>query len=702
MDIQQKHSNISHDQLVSIFADNPLPLFIWKKDENGFKLLNYNKPAFKFLKDFLVKSPDKNISNVYHCFPQFQKDLIECYHAQKKLIRKVEIKSDLRYDTAQYTYFPPDLVTIFLFNKASSQKQSKPFLKSANKYQNYIEKIQNCVVIFDIHSGSAIFSSPAMGHLTGYTPSEINQMYAKRIFKSIFHKDRKYVGQKIREILNDEKVKKAIEFRIIKKNGMINWVSATVSPINYLTKKCIIAVLKDIHETKKAKLKLSEINQCFLSFSDDPKENINKLTSLCGRLLGGVCSIYNRLEEELLCSRGQWNTPKDYNPIDKPDGHICYDVIKQGDENIWIKRNLEHSEYSKTDPNVIKYKLQTYIGRAVFLRKNAVGAICVVYQKDYLPSASDEELISIIASAIGVEEKRLLSNKVLKESEVVNRALLNATTDMSVLIEKNGSIINLNQPAAKILKSERSHLSSIINLNQPAAKILKSERSHLIGKCIFDFFPVGISKSLNEKMVTVATQKNPLQYTETFEGKVLDAIVYPIIHEKKEVNQFAIHVRDITIHKKIEENLRISEERFRKFFESQPEYCYMISPDGLIMDVNQSAINELGYSKKELVGEHIKKIYAPESHSKMTALFNNWKKSGLLKNEELIIKTKSGSKRVILLSATVIKNQKGKILSSISVQRDITERKINEKKLVQNEKIANTILNTTENILILF
>ena len=54
------------------------------------------------------------------------------------------------------------------------------------------------------------------------------------------------------------------------------------------------------------------------------------------------------------------------------------------------------------------------------------------------------------------------------------------------------------------------------------------------------------------------------------------------------------------ISKKSEE-LRESEERFRTFFENGPEYCYMISPDEIILDVNKAALKALGYKIKDFV-----------------------------------------------------------------------------------------------------
>ena len=139
-------------------------------------------------------------------------------------------------------------------------------------------------------------------------------------------------------------------------------------------------------------------------------------------------------------------------------------------------------------------------------------------------------------------------------------------------------------------------------------------------------------------------------------------------------------VIDITIRKKIEEALQTSEERFRQIFENQPEYCYLISPDEFILDVNDAALNVLGYKKKELVGKRIKKIYAPESIQKMKQLFVKWKKTGKLQNEEMVIISKGGSKHTVLLSAVTVKDKDGKVLHSISLLRDITDRKQAEEK----------------------
>jgi PAS domain S-box-containing protein len=132
---------------------------------------------------------------------------------------------------------------------------------------------------------------------------------------------------------------------------------------------------------------------------------------------------------------------------------------------------------------------------------------------------------------------------------------------------------------------------------------------------------------------------------------------------------------DITERKRGEEAVRTSEEKFRQFFSFVPDYCYIVSPDGTILDVNNCALSALGYERRELVGKPLATIYAPESLAKMKELFATWKKEGEIKNEEMVIRCKDGEKRVVLLNVGAVRGEDGTILYSASVQTDITERK---------------------------
>ncbi|MEW5867707.1 MAG: PAS domain S-box protein [Chloroflexota bacterium] len=144
-------------------------------------------------------------------------------------------------------------------------------------------------------------------------------------------------------------------------------------------------------------------------------------------------------------------------------------------------------------------------------------------------------------------------------------------------------------------------------------------------------------------------------------------------------------VRQDRLSEQTGEALRTSEEKFRQFFALAPDYCYMVSPDGIILDVNQSALQALGYRRDELTGKPlVVTLYAPESRTRSAELLETWKQQGYLENEELTIMTRSGQKRTVLLSTSAVRDAAGNLLHTISIQRDITERKQAEESLRQS------------------
>ena len=182
----------------------------------------------------------------------------------------------------------------------------------------------------------------------------------------------------------------------------------------------------EVAERKKEGETLDKVNKCFLSFGPNPDKNINKIVKTAGLVLKGTCALYNKEEGPLLCTRGGWNIPEDFKREDNKEGHICYDVISiNKDEPIAIN-GLDETLYAKTEPNISKYKLKTYVGCAVKVHGKAIGSLCVVFQENRTFNSNELKIFYILAEALGVEEER-------KKAEVVLEKL---NTDLELTVRE--------------------------------------------------------------------------------------------------------------------------------------------------------------------------------------------------------------------------------------------------------------------------
>jgi PAS domain S-box-containing protein len=114
-----------------------------------------------------------------------------------------------------------------------------------------------------------------------------------------------------------------------------------------------------------------------------------------------------------------------------------------------------------------------------------------------------------------------------------------------------------------------------------------------------------------------------------------------------------------------------------------PVLQYNVDPDGLIIDCNKLALKTLGYkNKNELIGKPLSStVYAPSSLERSEKLFLKWKKTGIIEDEELKIKTKKGNLIDVLLNVNTLYDKNGKVQCSISTQIDITKRKKAEEEI---------------------
>jgi|GEM_PF-1172567 len=299
---------------------------------------------------------------------------------------------------------------------AQRQRAEQELRSSQQKIRSVIDASPDAIAVVD-SKGTLIDCNPQVASILGL--SSHNDLIGQSVFGFLSEEDRVRATQNLAEIIEQDSTIENMEYLVTSTYGhtIPVEVSASVVQNPFESLKTVVGIIKDVSKHKRTEQRLKKLNERFLSFTSDPIENINGLTALSGELLGAACALYNRLDRGMLCSLGQWNTPPDYDPMDRPEGHICYDVIQRSSGDPLLVPKLQETVYAQTDPNVLPYKLQTYFGVSVKFAGESVGALCCVYQYDYVPDEADTELLRLIASAIGVEENRKHTMEVLRQSE---------------------------------------------------------------------------------------------------------------------------------------------------------------------------------------------------------------------------------------------------------------------------------------------
>ncbi len=145
--------------------------------------------------------------------------------------------------------------------------------------------------------------------------------------------------------------------------------------------------------------------------------------------------------------------------------------------------------------------------------------------------------------------------------------------------------------------------------------------------------------------------------------------------------------RLITEHKKAEEALKESEKKYLDLYDNAPDMFFSTdAKTAKFRDCNQAAAIALGYSKEEIIGQHISFITHPDYREIGRKTFQSFVETGVVRNVELHFKRKNGSKLDVVLNATAVRDEQGRILYSRSVCRDITEQKKTERALKESER----------------
>ncbi len=522
---------------------------------------------------------------------------------------------------------PKDVIKAIQQSLDNSRQIEEKLRESEEQYRNVVERANDGIVI--VQDSLIKYVNPCLIKITGYTVDDLHNTP----FINYIHPDfRSEVLNRYEKRMARLNVSSIYETVFLLKNDKTLEVEINAGLITYQGKPADLAIIRDLTKRKYADQALKESearNRAILSAIPDLMFQINK---------DGKFVAYSGPRDEL------YTTPEEFL------GKNVHDVLPKD----LAEQTMHFIEvtFQTQESQIFEYQLQ--------VQDKFHHYECRMTQ------CGEDEVLSIVRD---VSEKKLAEHA-LKESEEKYRILFDESPDSIAIVGLDGIIQDCNKAAAGISSTTMEKMigKSYFELDM----LMEEDIPNYV-----DFF----SKFLNGSDIKTFESKIKLKNNEIKHFEVFPTFI------KKDDEILAIQVisRDNTEHKRAEEELRKSKEKYQMLVEKLEEGVLLEDGQGNISFINPKTAELLGYTEKELLGQHWRYIVPEEDLDSITSEASKRPK-GLGTTYEASLLAKNGHTIPVIITATPIFSHNGDFEGVLSVFTDITDRKAVEQKLRESEE----------------
>ncbi len=260
--------------------------------------------------------------------------------------------------------------------------------------------------------------------------------------------------------------------------------------------------------------------------------------------------------------------------------------------------------------------------------------------------------------------------------------IFESSPDAILLTDTEGTVVRVNAQAEALFGYQRDEL-----LSQPVDVLVPdgfrdSHKSHRQ-----DFHAQPRSRPMGAGLQLYARKKNG-------DSVPVDIMLSPL---RMGENLFVVAVvRDITERMKIEDALRISEEKFRLLVDSARDYAiFMVDLEGRVTSWNPGAERINGFKAEEILGKHYSMLFPPDELElgKAEEELRTAAVEGRSEDEGWRLR-KDGSRFWANVITTAVKDEQGQIRGYAKIVRDITEKKKAQEALLV--EVAGTLVSNLD------
>lgn len=245
-----------------------------------------------------------------------------------------------------------------------------------------------------------------------------------------------------------------------------------------------------------------------------------------------------------------------------------------------------------------------------------------------------------------------------------------------------------------ILKPIRDENNRVIDLewvyeNEAIAKLNGTDPKEVVGKRLLDLFPGHRGTELMKAYLKVAESGEPLTFEQSYSGETITENTWFRLVVVPMSENIAILAQDITERKKIEADLKESEEKFRTFFENAGIGVAIVNHEnGSVIDCNDALCKFFGFPKSKMLSLSISDLSfeedLKEDLNNVSELIN-----GNISKFSMEKRYYNSEGKIIVgnLTSTLVRNSDGEPLYIIGMVEDITEKEEALKELKRSQEL---------------
>ena len=608
-----------------------------------YEILELNGKAAEMLETDKEKITGKSIKTI---FPEIEDKWISIFGEVALSGNSISFDNYLSYPDKYYdgrAYSPEKGKFVIIFSEVTHRKLSEISLRETqDRYRRLVEKLPDMVYIYSNRSGG-IYYSPSVEDILGYSPQYLVKNPYK--YQELIHPDDIHL---INETISNlpDKDNFDVEFRIRDKYGMWHWIrNRLIRKIESENEIIVEGLGTDITEYKNLYQELDrEKKQIETAFNSIP-----------------AFIFTQNIEHDILFANDKFK-----NLFGEPDNKKCYEIlhgINKPCDDCCGDKALLSDQFCTKEVKLINDR--HYLITSSVIKKNGNEKI-------------------ILETGIDISDWKKAQEDILESESKYMNIFENAPVGI-FRSTPEGRFIDVNPKLAEMLGYD-SPSDVIENVKDIEKEI---------------YVKTNKRKEVIEKAKESDSYKNFENVYRKKDGNKFIANLYlRTIRDKKGNIEFLEGmVEDITLRKRIEDQLKVSEKNFRTVISNLPHAVFAHDLDGRFVLVNKVSAKNTGYTEEELLEMYVSDVDPSVLTRKDREKIWLSLEAGESVQIEAEHQRKDGSiyPAEITISAIEIKGKK--IL--LAVAQDISIRKETEKALRESEeKFRSFFVNSNDGIAI--